>query len=94
MAAKKRSNNGAGPTQVAKTAKIAQTGRLHRVQANLGIQYQSHLSAEVMAVSIMGMFERIAYHYLIWQDRPDELQIVGQDALNSGKTEGFIFPVD
>jgi len=55
---------------------------LHRVQANLGIQYQSHLSAEVMAVSIMGMFERIAYHYLIWQDRPDELQIIGQDALN------------
>jgi len=55
---------------------------LHRMQANLGIQYQSHLSAEVMAVSIMGMFERIAYHYLIWHDRPDELEIIGQDAMD------------
>jgi AcrR family transcriptional regulator len=55
---------------------------LDRVQTNLGVQYQSRMSAEVMAVSIMGMFERIAYHYLIWQDRPDELKIIGRDAVD------------
>jgi hypothetical protein len=34
MAAKKRSNNGAGLTQVIKPAKSDQSGRLHRVRAN------------------------------------------------------------
>ena len=55
---------------------------LHRMQASLGVQYQSHMSVEVMAVSIMGMYERIAYHYLLWHDRPDELEIIGQDAVD------------
>ena len=34
-----------------------------------------------MAVSIMGMYERIAYQYLIWQDRPKDLQTIGRDAV-------------
>jgi hypothetical protein len=39
------------------------------------------MAAEVMAASILGMFERLAYHYMIWQDRPDALQAVGEDAV-------------
>ena len=54
---------------------------LLRVSDNLGVSYQSEYSAEVMAVSIMGMYERIAYHYLIWQDRPKDLQTIGRDAV-------------
>lgn len=55
---------------------------LVRVCENQGTRYQSALSAEVMATSIMGMFERIAYQYLIWQDRSSDLETIGQDAMD------------
>jgi len=45
------------------------------------IAFQSSLSARVMATSILGMFERIAYQYLIWEDRSDDLEIIGKDAV-------------
>jgi hypothetical protein len=35
-----------------------------------------------MAASILGMFERLAYHYLIWQDRQEDLDAVGRDAVD------------
>jgi AcrR family transcriptional regulator len=54
---------------------------LTRIGKYQGTPYQSPVSAEVMAVSIMGMFERIAYHYLIWHDRSEELKMVGEDAV-------------
>lgn len=54
---------------------------LIRVCDNQGARFQSDLSAEVMATSIMGMFERLAYHYLIWQDRSSDLKTIGQDAI-------------
>ena len=41
----------------------------------------SESAAEVMATSILGMFERLAYHYIIWQDRPQDLGAVGRDAV-------------
>jgi len=55
---------------------------LVRLQEKSGSEFQSSLSAEIMAVSIMGMYERIAYHYLIWQDdRSEEINIIGRDAV-------------
>ncbi len=55
---------------------------LVRLQEKSGAQFQSSLSAEIMAVSIMGMYERIAYHYLIWQDnRSEDIKIIGRDAV-------------
>ena len=55
---------------------------LLRVSDNLGVSYQSEFSAEVMAVSIMGMYERIAYQYLIWQNRSKDLTTLGHDAVD------------
>jgi AcrR family transcriptional regulator len=55
---------------------------LLRVSDNLGVRYQSEFSAEVMAVSIMGMYERIAYQYLIWQNRSKDLTTLGHDAVD------------
>jgi AcrR family transcriptional regulator len=55
---------------------------LMRVCENQGARFPSRLSAEVMAAGIMGMFERIAYQYLIWQDRSAELETIGQDAMD------------
>jgi len=43
--------------------------------------FRSTWAAEVIANSILGMFERLAYHYLIWQDRRDDLGAVGLDAV-------------
>lgn len=53
---------------------------LKSVSDNLG-PFHSPMAAEVMAASILGMFDRLAYHYMIWQDRPDALQAVGEDAV-------------
>jgi len=55
---------------------------LIRLGQNMKADFPSALSAEVMAVSIMGMFERLAYHYLIWQDRSGELKTIGKDAVD------------
>ena len=55
---------------------------LVRLQEKSGARFQSSLSAEIMAVSIMGMYERIAYHYLIWQDdRSEDIKTIGRDAV-------------
>jgi AcrR family transcriptional regulator len=54
---------------------------LERLKANTGVAFQSPLSTEVMAVCIMGMYERLAYQYLIWEDRTDELETIGEDAV-------------
>ncbi len=55
---------------------------LIRLSENNRITFASDLSAEVMAVSIMGMFERLAYHYMIWQDRKGDLKTIGRDAVD------------
>jgi len=55
---------------------------LKRVQDNMGVAYQSKFSGEVMAVSILGMYERIAYQYLIWENRSKDLKILGRDAVD------------
>ncbi len=55
---------------------------LIRVSENQELAFQSDLSAEVMATSIMGMFERLAYQYLIWQNRSVDLNVIGKDAVD------------
>ncbi|MCJ7773745.1 MAG: hypothetical protein MUP22_11510, partial [Desulfobacterales bacterium] len=56
-------------------------GALIRMQENMGYRFQSEMSAEVIVVSILGIYERIAYQYLIWQDRSIDLNKIGQDAV-------------
>lgn len=55
---------------------------LIRLGRNMKAEFPGPHSAEVMAVSIMGMFERLAYHYLIWEDRSGELKTAGNDAVD------------
>jgi len=54
---------------------------LIRLSDNRNLSYQSTLSAEIMAVSILGMYERIAYHFLIWQDRSKEMKTISKDTV-------------
>jgi len=56
-------------------------GALKSVIAHQELAFKDKLSAEVIAVSIMGIYERIAYQYLFWQDRSDELKSIGRDAV-------------
>jgi AcrR family transcriptional regulator len=54
---------------------------LVRLGENRELEYMSGLSAELMAVSILGMYERIAYHFLIWQDRSKELKTISKETV-------------
>ncbi len=56
-------------------------GALFRMQENMGFRFQSEMSAEVIVVSILGIYERIAYQYLVWQDPSIDLEKIGQDAV-------------
>ncbi|MBF0227892.1 MAG: TetR/AcrR family transcriptional regulator [Desulfobacterales bacterium] len=54
---------------------------LNLICKNIGGTFQSELSSDVMAVSITGMFESVAYKYLIWQERTDDLKVISDDAV-------------
>jgi AcrR family transcriptional regulator len=54
---------------------------LNLVCRNQGFSYTGKFSAEVIAVSIMGIYERIAYQYIMWQDQAEDLKNIGLDAV-------------
>ena len=53
------------------------------VSEAMGIVYRNPHSAQVVAVGILGIYERVAYQYLMWADVHDknELGTVGRDAV-------------
>jgi len=51
------------------------------VSKNEGYTFKDNYSAEVIAVSIMGIYERVAYQYLFWQDQSRNLKTIGRDAV-------------
>jgi len=54
---------------------------LLRISKGLNTTYHSDLSAELLAVCIAGIYERIATHYLIWGDRADDLMNIAEEAI-------------
>lgn len=54
------------------------------VSESLGIVYNNPRTAQVVAVGILGIYERVAYQYLMWADEHDknELGTIGRDAVN------------
>lgn len=54
---------------------------LARVSENMGSDFKTGFSAEVIAVSILGIYERVAYQYLFWQDKSSDLEAIGKDAV-------------
>ncbi|MBW1989608.1 MAG: helix-turn-helix transcriptional regulator [Deltaproteobacteria bacterium] len=57
-------------------------GALNRLADTLGVSWRREHTAEVLAVSIVGMYERLAYQYLIWQDPSADLMDIADDALS------------
>lgn len=47
----------------------------------MALTFKSDASADVMAVSIVGIFERMAYQYLLWDKRPKDLKAYGREAV-------------
>ncbi|MFZ5569396.1 MAG: TetR/AcrR family transcriptional regulator [Thermodesulfobacteriota bacterium] len=43
--------------------------------------FSARLSVEVMAVCIVGIYERVGYHYLLWQNRSEDILTIGEDAV-------------
>ncbi len=54
---------------------------LMAVCKNQGLTFKGKYSAEVIPVSIMGIYERVAYQYLFWQDESHGIQLIGKDAV-------------
>jgi AcrR family transcriptional regulator len=54
---------------------------LERVCRHHGMAYTGKFSPEVVAVSIMGIYERVAYQYVMWQDQAENLKKIGRDAV-------------
>lgn len=54
---------------------------LLRIGDGMNTTYRSDLSAELLAVCIAGIYERIATHYLIWGDRSNDLMKIAQEAI-------------
>jgi AcrR family transcriptional regulator len=54
------------------------------VSKALGIVYSNPRTAQVVAVGILGIYERVAYQYLMWADDHDkkDLGTIGRDAVN------------
>jgi AcrR family transcriptional regulator len=48
---------------------------------NQGLTFKGKYSADVIAVSIMGIYERVAYQYLFWQDETHDIKLIGRDAV-------------
>jgi AcrR family transcriptional regulator len=55
---------------------------LLRVSEKQGIRFKSKFAAEVISVSILGIYERVAYHYIFWQEMSDDLKPIGRDAVD------------
>lgn len=62
-------------------------GALRGIARNQGSTFAAAMPPEVMAVCIVGIYERVAYHYLLWNDEPKkdrskEIMAVGKIAVS------------
>ena len=57
-------------------------GALQRASDNMGFTFPSPDSIEVIAVSIIGIYECIASHFLLSNDRSKDLKSIGDDAVS------------
>lgn len=48
---------------------------------NQGFTFKGKFSPQVVAVSIMGIYERIAYQYIFWHDKEEDFKNIGFDAV-------------
>lgn len=54
---------------------------LRRASEKEGVDFASRFAAEVITVSILGIYERVAYHYIFWKENTSDLKQIGRDAV-------------
>jgi AcrR family transcriptional regulator len=57
-------------------------GAVETLKEKSGFRFRSGLSSEIIATCIGGMYERIAYQFIIWQDRTDLLDEVSEEVVD------------
>ncbi|MBU2649233.1 TetR/AcrR family transcriptional regulator [bacterium] len=57
-------------------------GALQRASENMGFSFPSPDSVEVIAVSIIGIYDCIVSHFLLSNDRTQDLKVIGDDAVS------------
>lgn len=57
-------------------------GAVETLKEKSGFRFRSGLSSEIIATCIGGMYERIAYQFIIWQDRTDELDEASEEVVD------------
>ncbi|MBU0991350.1 MAG: TetR/AcrR family transcriptional regulator [Proteobacteria bacterium] len=55
---------------------------LEKVCEGMNYEFKSNLASEIIAVSILGIYERVAYQYIFWQGNTDGLKAIGHDAVD------------
>lgn len=54
---------------------------LGRMSENMGFTFPDKVSIEVIAVSILGIYQSIASHYIVSNNKPKNLKKIGQNAV-------------
>jgi AcrR family transcriptional regulator len=57
-------------------------GALMQLKDGLGVDYHSDISAEVMAVCMLGIYEQLGYYYRFWQKNPEEVMTIGRETIS------------
>ncbi len=57
-------------------------GAMQRMSENMGFKFPSETAIEVIAVSIMGIYQSIASHYLVSNEMNRDIKEVGEVAVN------------
>lgn len=57
-------------------------GALMQLKDGLRVDYSSEISAEVMAVCMLGIYERLGYYYRFWQKKPEEVMAIGRETVS------------
>lgn len=55
---------------------------LLKIKDNQGFEYKNEQVPEVAATIIFGLFEKVAYHFLVNKDSGKEMEVIGQDVLD------------
>ena len=54
---------------------------LKKAEEDLGMQFLSNISAEVMAVCTTAIFVWLGHYYKLWQKRPEDIKAIGQETI-------------
>jgi hypothetical protein len=53
-----------------------------KINREQGVGYTGDFIPELIAVCIVGVYERIACHYFLWQDQPEDIEEIAQKSVS------------